>query len=331
MTTIARVTGPADLAASVPEIIGFTPTESLVVLALKEPRGRLAMTMRFDLSASEVLVEEVPARLRQATATRTALLLHTDEEGDLPRAELMAELMGAVEDAGITVSEALLVRNGTWWSYTCSRACCPPQGSPVAPADRGAPGLMAAERVLQGGVVFDTREDLAASIAPVFPLGEDVRLAQLEVAAEDLLESVLDDRPRAERRAVKQLRKALRAPSALTEISLSRCVVSLRLTGVRDEVLAWVPAQAEQVQALMTVLARWTPRREAGAVLTVLGAAAYAQGAGALARIALEGAVETGEAQTFAALLLQALDRQVPPTVLRESLAPFQRQSRAAG
>jgi hypothetical protein len=188
---------------------------------------------------------------------------------------------------------------------------------------------MAAERVLQGGVVFGSREELEASIAPDLPLGEDVRQAQLDVVAEDLLDAVLADRCGAERIEVARLRAALTRP--VDADTAARCAVALRLVGVRDAVLAWVPDEADEVQALMTVLARWTPRSEAAAVLTVLGTAAYARGGGALARIALEAAVEVDERQSFAALLLEALDRQVPPALVRESLAPFQRADRVGG
>lgn len=329
MTTVARVTSPADLAASVPELLGFTPSESLVVLALHEPRGRLGLTMRFDLADAELGLSDIPARLEHVEATRAALLVFTGSTGELPHGALVDALTDGIEARGIRVMEALLVREGTWWSYTCTGSCCPASGTPVTPAHEGLPGLLAAERVLAGRTLMGSREELVASFQPVLPLGPDVRLAQLDVAAEDLLDDVVDDREGAEAAAVGRLRRALRDPAAMTAQESARCLVALRLVAVRDEVLSWVPAQADEVRELAVALCRSAPL-EAPA-LTVLGAAAYAQGGGALARTAFEAALAVDPEQRMAALLQEALAGQVPPSQVRRALTPTRRSRRVGG
>jgi len=331
MTTVARVTSPADLAASVPEVLGYVPSESLVVLSLREPRGRLGMTMRFDLAAAHVLADEVGPRLVQDGATRAALLLHTDEPGPLPRGELVHRIAADVEARGIRVTEALLVRDGTWWSYLCQLPCCPPEGAPVGAPGTGGTGLLAAERVLEGKVVYGSREELAATLLPVLPLGEQVRLDELAAVAQDLLDEVVADRSATVAAEVARSRAALARGGDPGPAQAARLAVALRLPEVRDAMTACVPRQAREVQALMTAVARRTPRSQAGRVLQVLGTAAYAQGEGALARIALEGAVEADGPDTFAGTLLEALDRQVPPSALRDSLRLSARASRAGG
>lgn len=52
----------------------------------------------------------------------------------------------------------------------------------------------------------------------------------------------------------------------------------------------------------------------------MLGAVAYATGNGALALVALERALATDPAYSFARLLLAALDGQLPPAQVREVL-----------
>lgn len=330
MTTVARVTGPADLAASVPEVLGFTPTESLVVLSLHEPRGRLGLTMRFDLSAAEVFEHEVPTRLAHDGATRTALLVYTDQPGALACADLVHRLIDVVQRQDITVSEALLVREGTWWSYLCQQPCCPVTGSPVADAGTGAAGLVAAERVFAGRMRFATREQLEASLRPVLPLGEQARLAQLDEVAADLLDEVVQDRAEVVRSEMARVRAALDSAADPGPDRAARLAIALRLAEVRDGLTACIPDRADQVRSLMTAVLRWTPHQEAGCVLRVLGTAAYAQGEGALARIALRAAAAADGPGTFADTLLEALDRQVPPSVLRASLSRSAKTSQSA-
>ena len=321
-TAVARVTGPADLTAAIPELLGFVPAESLVVLSLHEPRGRVGLTMRFDLAEARVLAREVPVRLRHERATRAVLAVWTDEPGPLPRAGLVHGVVESVEAAGIEVTAALLVRDGTWWSYTCTGECCPAQGLPVAGTRTGAAGLMAAERVLRGDVLRASRAELEQAMGCRLPLGEAVRCRELDEAALALLDDIATDRCRTQEREVARLRKALGADGRLSADDAARCAVALRLVSVRDEVLTWVGDSAPAVRHLALALCRWTPDRDVVPTLVVLGAAAYAEGGGATARLALERALRLDPACTMAGLLLQALDGQVPPGQVRDILRP---------
>src|SRR5689334_13928013 len=126
---VLRMTTPAQVVASLPVSIGYTPTESLVVVCCHEPRGRSGLTLRVDLPAADReagVVEQVEAIVRRQRATRVILVVYTDEpDGTVTaRRALIDLLLDAFAD--LVVTEALLVRQGRFWSYVCDRAaCCP--------------------------------------------------------------------------------------------------------------------------------------------------------------------------------------------------------------
>jgi len=109
--TDARLTSPAQLVAALPHWLGFQATESLVVLCLHEPRGRLGLTMRYDLPPvvqEAQLLGEVLARVRHEDATRVALVVLTDDPSPGARADLVDALLTGL--APLSVTEAVLVR-----------------------------------------------------------------------------------------------------------------------------------------------------------------------------------------------------------------------------
>src|SRR6478736_5910747 len=47
---VLKLSGPSDVLAALPYVVGFQPVESLVVIALKGPRQEVLHTLRVDLS-----------------------------------------------------------------------------------------------------------------------------------------------------------------------------------------------------------------------------------------------------------------------------------------
>ena len=87
MTTSARplvrLTSPGDIAAAVPHLCGYVPTESLVVLSLRGGRARVGLTMRFDLPVEEgdpELADLAAVRLA-ADGARRAVAVHGRARG----------------------------------------------------------------------------------------------------------------------------------------------------------------------------------------------------------------------------------------------------------
>ncbi len=147
--------------AIVPYLLGFHPTESVVVLFFD--RGRVALTARLDLPGTagaqatvELMAEQIAKLGRPVQTASVVLVCYTDAPTRRPDLERLAR------DDRLRVLEAVQVAPGRWWSLVCtSPDCCPPTGTPY---DLSAHPLCA-EAVLAGLSAEPDRAALAAWVA----------------------------------------------------------------------------------------------------------------------------------------------------------------------
>jgi hypothetical protein len=306
--TVARLTTPAQMVASLPIWLGFVPTESLVVMCCHEPRGRLGLTMRMDLpdvADERALVEDVLARIAHENASRVVLAIYTDEPDGTTRAR---SAMARALKRGLnhlTVTELVLVRKGRFWSYLCDLpTCCPPEGTPVDAAAHESPLLLLkAEQALEGRALMPDRHALEQSLAgPTFLAAERGRQRCEEAIgrAEELIS--WDD-------AIE------RWPDALTDDEAADLAISLGDKFLRDEL--GMRADAETLLPLLEELCRRTPEPFDAPICTLFAWIAYQAGGGAVVSIALERALTTDPDYQLALLLQEAVLAQVAPRKLR--------------
>ncbi len=324
--TVVKVSSPADILGVLPHRLGFHARESLVVVSLHGPRRRDELVMRFDLPGvchDDELCREVVGRLRQRAADATVLVCYTEAAGPkfgLTRAPLVRALRRALGRAGIEVVDALLVRDGRWWSYLCRDvACCPPEGSPLPAAPTPAANLYAAEAVARGQVVLADRFALERSIEPVAV--DLIAAAQVAERMVGKLEAGdVQAVHRLVRPAVDRLVEAWGAGNcAIDDDEALIVALGLRAKDVRDEVMTLVlDHDPELLAGLFTELARRTPDILAAPVCTVLAWCAYAAGSGALAGVAAERALRVEAGYEMAELILAGLAGMQPPAMVRE-------------
>jgi hypothetical protein len=240
---------------------------------------------------------------------------------DLPHRDLLHEAVLTFDDAGVPVREALLVRDGRWWSYDCDRACCAPGAGTPLPS--GASPLAAAA-VLTGQVVEADRAALVRRIAPVGFLaaagmaaacdevGDELarRTAQLgwDVVADESWAAVLAAVANAEPGRVERLR----------DRQVARLAWGLRDVDLRDRALALVLGRsAAAAEVVWTELTRRAPAPLDAAPATLLAVCAWVRGDGGLANVALDRALTSEPSYTFAVLLRSALDACLPPAEIR--------------
>ena len=307
MSPVIRLTTPGEIAAAVPVLCGFVPAESLVAISLRGQRRRVGMTMRVDLPDDLEAAEEIAARLALDDPVGAVLAVYTGEVSTRPRAALVDAVSTALARRGVEVMEALLVRAGRWWSYTCAARCCPPEGTPL----QESPGELAARAAYDGRAVLENRDALVASLAP--PPADAVR-----DALDGALLASLDDvrrcgRARARREGAAAVRAALLRPPG----DVAGLVVALQDVLVRDEVATLALDCGEQLLALLLVLARASVAPYDVPVCTLIALVAWVRGDGALANVALDRALAGDPDCTLALLLRSALDRQLPPSAVR--------------
>jgi len=184
-----------DVVAAAPYLVGFHPTESIVMICVHN--GGFAGSMRFDLPAAgagnnrnaaryivaqvakhagEVVVliytdapdgSEITAGTADPRPVRSAALQrsHPPRRPVRGRAEyrLVTEVSRQLKAARVTELDAGLVRQGRWISYYNGDLTDPGIEVP-GPENPLAHGL-AAEQALRGERTLDSREELVASIA----------------------------------------------------------------------------------------------------------------------------------------------------------------------
>lgn len=327
-----RLADPGEIIAALPHLCGFPPTDSVVLLALRPPRARVALAIRLDLPAAgqeREAAELLVARLMTVGPTASIVVICTDDPAHRPHPALVEALRRACRDAGAPVRDALLSRGGRWWSYDCEApSCCPPEGTPVPGADSSRRlGLLAAEGVLAGRQVLPDRDALVEALAP--PLGGPAeQAAEAQRCAAKAWAGQLRRRG-----AVVSTSQALAAWTAALAAyqqrgdafrddvrSVARLVVTLQHLPVRDRLLTRAADQPEVLLAVLQQLARRTLPPHDAAVCTLLAVTAWATGDGALANVALDRALVSDPGYRLAVLVRAGLDHAVPPDQVRRWL-----------
>jgi hypothetical protein len=326
--TTVRIGGPGDLVDALPRILGFVPTSSAVLVALRPPRDRVTLTMRVDLPVRRH--ESSCARLlaghaQRAGATSAVLVIYDDRPPPAsrrwPGASLTRELRTALRNhGGLSLADSVLVRDGRWRSLLCTdERCCPAEGEPLRGDQE--PSAFAAALVASGAAPLPSRAALAASIAgPSGP--EEVEFARLQaMAAQELVARVAAGEPVSEVRAetVALFRAALvDSGRSLSGADVARFLAGLVDIGARDVVLGW--AGEKNTDGLLALLLALAPRAVKPLdvpVLTVLAWVAYARGDGALANIAVDRALAADPDYTMAQLVASGLDAGLHPRQVR--------------
>ena len=113
----AVLRSPAQVAASLPALMGFTPAESLVVVMTKS--GEIEVTMRIDLpedwNEAAHHVADTAARIGVDGAILAVCTDH--ESGWAVNSAGVGRTMELLSQAGVNVADALLIRGNRFWSF----------------------------------------------------------------------------------------------------------------------------------------------------------------------------------------------------------------------
>lgn len=344
--TTIRLRGPADILAVLPYQLGFHPRDSIVAVVLHGQR--LGMIARLDLPPEDHTREAVAAMVGpvcRELPDRVLLVGYEPKPGASTAAlEVVTDLLDL---AGVEVSDVFVVRGGRWYDGP-DEASDGSRGQPV-PDPVEVPAV--ADFVGLGRSAVPDRSELLTRLLPADD--EQVaavtdRLASLRTrvfgqpgpSIEDAMvvwDGLIagDSRaPTAREVAVLawslrdlQVRDALIAvlcPGTLPLAALDLDVVRRLTAGLRSP--AWADEEtAESGQALdraverLSGVCRTLPDGEAAPLLTVLANLLWWRGDGALARVALDRALDCEEDYRLAQLLLRMVDLAIRPAGAAES------------
>ena len=332
---VVRVGSPASLLALVPNLLGFVPTGCVVLIGVEPQRGRVILTMRFDLPTTPN-AEIAGMIARQALGILAGQGI-TDGVavgyGPGPQVTPLADaLRSHAAQAGFRLTEVLRAHDGRYWSYLCTNpACCPPEGVPYDAAGHpittefsaaGAPPVLA------------NREELAATVAPLDGAAADsMRQAtrQAEDRAAELAATVENSGAGANKLiaatgldavsdAIALYREGGCFRSDADAAWLSLVLLDLR---IRDD--AWARMDPDHAQAHLRLWTDLTRRAQPGYVAapaSLLAFVAWQTGNGALANVALDRAQADDPDYSMAGLLREVIDGGAPPRLARLPMTP---------
>jgi hypothetical protein len=311
--SITTLRDPGDVVAMVPYVLGFTPVDSLVMVALVGQRKRFGACLRLDLPHDP---SDGPAVARYlvsvAVAHRFRTVLLVAFTADAERAShVVSPLRRGLALRRIRVADALRADARRWWSYTChDPACCSPDGTPYdADSSR-----VAAEAVVAGLTRAPDRDSLRACLEP---LDEPARLATLRECAAITAAVKAGDRAFPHIADVDALSvQYATTPGEMSIHDAATLLLAVQDLTVRDAVWARLSRRnaAGQLELWRHVM-RTAPDKLLGPAGALTGFAAWLDGQGALAWCAVERVDTVSPGYPMCLLLRSILDAAVSPEV----------------
>ncbi|WP_367130797.1 DUF4192 domain-containing protein [Saccharothrix sp. HUAS TT1] len=315
-----RLREPGELIAAVPHLLGFHPSDSIVVVLVRD--HAVAVTLRVDLPPPGAVgraVERITAPLTACGADEAAVVVIGGGSGDPPEHLPHSALVDRVDDllhaAGVSLLTAVWSRatakGETWFDYHdvgTSGAVPDPASTPFAAAS-----------AVEGHITHASRAAMGELLAPDPPSALSRRAALLNRLAVDDVQPDDTVPPRHRELVHAEVVRAATRKRPLTDEEVADLAHALSNPLVRDSSLAYcVGEHARGAEVLWTELTRACPAPERAEPATLLAFCAYIKGLGSLAALALDRAEEAYPGHRLAELLRSALDTGLTPDDIRE-------------
>jgi hypothetical protein len=298
--SVIHIGTPEGLLDIIPLLIGFEPTNSLVVLGCH--RDAVMVTLRYDLDLQGRPVADVaehPVAMLDSNDARTLVAVGYGPADAVD--PLIAAIARATAGTGIVMPLALRVEDGRYFTYDEDG---PAGGTPFTVARH--PGVLA------------RREDLAAQLAPAG--GPDAEMmaqaaAQATAGQSGRVHSLV---------VVADVIARYRDGGHLAGPGEAACLLAaLRHLPVRDD--AWArmdPVHRAAHLRLWADLTRQAPAGHVAAPASLLAFVAWQHGNGALANVALDRALADDPRYPMGLLLRQVIDSGAPPSLAVPPMTP---------
>ena len=310
MTTL---TSPHDLLAAVPFLVGYHPTNSLVVIALNGETIGMAMRIDYPEEVDLDQIDTLASHLVREGAD-SALLVGYVPDGVLDSEYLLAPIREAIAMRGITLRECLEVRSNRWRSTICEdEGCCPPEGSPMPSHEES---RVAAEQVSEGNPLpYENLEELRESIAPLAKnsaLDKELdRISGIDYEGDEVVELQREAALAVNDLALEFSEKGICQTLPLIALVLVR----LHDLQVRDYAMGITNEEnIDSMWAMWRWLLKSAPEGYVAPVATLFAVTSYERGEGAMAQRALDRALEDDPKYALAKLLRRSFAAGWPPS-----------------
>ena len=307
------LTSAHDLITAVPFLLGFHPTESIVLISVKA--DSIGLAMRIDLPPSldgdaiELLAHHF-LRDEAEAALLIAYLPDGREDGD----SLLISLGAGLIRSGVEIQESIVVQGGRYRSIICrDEACCPSTGKSLPAIESS---HIAAEHVMAGipmpyANISELVDSLAADTSSFDPdwseqvntfyISDDAKeIAELRRDGVETMDLLLDEFRMGHGASEKLL--AARMIGRMSDVQVRDYAL-----GVHDE------DTYDLYFTMWRELLRMAPRGFVAPIACIVAAMAYEGGDGALAQKALDRAIGDDDRYPLAGLLRRVFNAGWPP------------------
>ncbi|MER6319798.1 DUF4192 domain-containing protein [Streptomyces sp. NPDC001581] len=349
---------PAELADALPYMLGFHPSDSLVLVAVHGEGGRFGGRLRVGIPTASAEWEDTARQVadclirgserRGGKPDGIVVYLCQEPRGEESGRRVMTRLRplaqrirlacGALD---VPVLEALCLSEGRFWSYVCpDERCCPAEGTRLAAVGTS---VMAAAATFAGLQVRGSLKEIEGRLAPLRGAVAAEAERALDRAAAALMPRILDGATREEvgaetiSLARDLMRRMTLAPPAeggthaddwddalLGHDEAATLILGLQDREIRDIAAEWMEdEEAAPALRLWRALARrcvGAYGEHAAAPLTLAGWVSWSTGDEPTARIAFGLALRADAEYRFAQLLHHACNEGIDPEGLRECL-----------
>lgn len=311
-----QISSPRELLASIPHILGFQPSNSVVVVAFDA--DEVVAAVRADIDVVRIaMVQPLIHALAGTEDGFLAVVYYTDDHH--ATVDWQDELAQALSHP---VLDSLLVTTSHWRSLLCHDVeCCPIEGHPL----NDGTAMMDAFLVFNGSAPFRTREELVNSLLP----------AQHSETTQKAIDKAFGGNPRSDPEAEHHwIVDLVNGASSWDVEQLGRVCLALSDFHVRDAVLRSAyddPKFRSILKIALHTNLHLVPESLVAPAVTVLAGCAWLDGNGVLANVAIARALDVDANYSLAQLLDRALTHGVPPHVWAESLAAVSMERCLAG
>ncbi len=316
------LTSPHDLITAIPFLLGFKPTDSIVLIAVQG--GSLGVVMRVDLP-NALATEEIDLLahhlLRDGAdaALLVAYLPDSRDDGDL----LLISLGAGLIRNGIEVQESIVVSNGRYRSIICRDLnCCPSAGQELPEIESSE---IAAQHVIAGiPMPYSHISELIDSLAAA-PTSTNPRWC--DEVARFLISDGEPDQRALQRDGVETMDLLLDefrlGHGIREEILAARMIGRMSDVHIRDYALGVHSEESFDLYFTMwRELLRLAPPGFIAPLACIVAAMSYESGDGALAQKALDRAIADEPGYPLAGLLRRVFNAGWPP----QSFAQMRRE-----
>ena len=319
MTTL---TSPHDLIAAIPFLIGYHPSDSLIVVSIKDDCVGMAMRVDYPTDLPVAAYDLLASHLQREGSTAALLVAYLPADRSDGEA-VLNDLAAALERIEVKVDESLLIKSGRYRSTLCSDSeCCPPAGREIPAIDSS---RIAMEHVLAGRTMpFANIEALTESISSLVIAADEKwasRVGKFKVSekSKDLTKLQRDGAT-----AVIDLAGEFALGRGTEDLDLIARVIG-RLSDIQVRDFALGSHTEEDIDTFFLMwrqLMRMAPAGYVAPIASLLAALAYESGDGALAHRALDRALADANGYSLALLLRRVFTAGWPP----ESFAAMRRE-----